>query len=287
MQLSTRNIRAEFTADDLELLSSIAAQVSLAIENAALHEELLTQRDMQRDLEFATQIQLGFLPSERPKVDGYEFYDYYEAAMRVGGDYFDYIVLPDGRVAIALGDVAGKGVPAALLMARLFSSARFHLLTQPHLGKAIAGLNEEIASSGLGHRFITFVATIIDPQTHSITIVNAGHLPPILRLANGDVTPVGQNESGMPLGVSPKQTFHETKLQLDAGSSLLLYTDGITEAMNAKNEIYGRVRLEGYLNTASDGTKDQVKGLVADVEEFCDGQPQRDDICLVCLKRSD
>ncbi|MGH7129631.1 MAG: GAF domain-containing protein, partial [Planctomycetaceae bacterium] len=132
-QIATKNLKQQFAKDDLDTLAAIASQVSLAVENARLHKELLEQRDMHRDLDIARQVQLGFLPDRRPRLEGFEFYDYYEAAIRVGGDYFDYIHLPNGRVAVALGDVAGKGVPAALLMARLYSSARFHLLTRPTL----------------------------------------------------------------------------------------------------------------------------------------------------------
>src|SRR5690606_29949172 len=131
-------------------------------------------REMERDLDFATQVQLGFLPKERPKVLGYVFADYYEAALRVGGDYFDYISMPEGRLAIALGDVAGKGMPAALLMARLYSSARFQLFTAENPAEALQGLNKDIAGSGLGHRFITFVLMVLDPPTGRVTVVNAG-----------------------------------------------------------------------------------------------------------------
>src|SRR5690606_39404274 len=123
------------------------------------------QREMERDLDFATQVQLGFLPKERPKVLGYAFADYYEAALRVGGDYFDYITLPDNRLALALGDVAGKGMPAALLMARLYSSPRFELFTSKAPATALNGLNKETASTGLGHRLITFVPIVLHRQT--------------------------------------------------------------------------------------------------------------------------
>src|SRR5690606_39176628 len=121
-----------------------------------------------------------------------EFGDYYEAAHRVGGDYFDYVELADGRVAIAVGDVAGKGVPAALLMARLYSASRYHLLTKATPAKALSGLNSEIASSGLGHRFITCIVAVVDPVAHRVSFANAGHLPPLLRNAANEVEPIGQ-----------------------------------------------------------------------------------------------
>lgn len=285
IQLSSHDLRRPFSQDDLDLLVSVAAQIGMAVENARLHEELLEQREMERDLEFATQIQLGFLPDKRPSVPGYDFDDYYESALKVGGDYFDYIALPEGRVAAAIGDVAGKGVPAALLMARLYSSARFHLLTQANVAEALGGLNAEFASSGLGFRFITFVAAVIDPKSHEITIGNAGHLAPIVRRADGTVEFIGKSDSGMPLGVAPQEVFREVTISLGPNEMLLMYTDGITESMNAKNKIYGRERLAKYLSKAPIDAAKTVHGLVNDVERFCAGRAQRDDMCLVCIVR--
>jgi len=289
IQIDNRNVKQKFSQDDLDMLVSVASQVSLAVENVRLHEEILREslkkREMERDLEFATQIQLGFLPNQPPKLPGYEFFDFYESALSVGGDYFDYINLPDGRVAVAVGDVAGKGVSAALLMARLYSSARFHLLTQPTVADAMAGLNADVASSGLGHRFITFIIAILDPDTHQVTIGNAGHLPPIWRKVDGEVQFVGQQDSGMPLGIKPNQVFTEMKSTLQPEETLLLYTDGITEAMNPHEELYGRKRLSRYISGGPTGVEELVNGIIGDVETFCGEQSLRDDVCLVCLQR--
>lgn len=287
MQIDTKDVGHQFTQTDLDVLVSVASQASLAVENASLHEELVKQKVMDRDLEFATQIQLGFLPNTRPKVDGYEFYDFYEAALRIGGDFFDYVPLPNRGIGIVLGDVAGKGVPAALLMARLFSSARYQLLTTSSVSEAMTKLNAELASSGLGHRFITCILAIVDPETHVMTIANAGHMPPILRDVEGQVRSLDSSQSGMPLGIDPSQEFAELKLKFQPGESCLLYTDGITEAMNAKSEIYGRKRLCSYISGAPQQIDELVKGMVADVERFCAGRPQRDDICVVGLRRCD
>src|SRR5690606_17213157 len=142
-----------------------------------------------------------------PKVRGYAFADYYEAALRGGGGYFDYVSLPGGRLAIALGDVAGKGMPAALLMALLYSSMRFQLFTAETPAEALKGLNKDIAGSGLGHRFITLVLMVLDPPTGRITVVNAGHLPPILRRLSGELESVAKEESGLPLGIIPDQQY--------------------------------------------------------------------------------
>jgi len=285
VQLDSMDLRQQFSQDDLDVLVSVTSQISLAVENAKLHNDLLEQREMQRDLEFASQVQLGFLPDERPKLDGFQFSDYYEAALRVGGDYFDYLSLPGNRIAVAMGDVAGKGIPAALLMARLYSSTRFHLLTQPTIAEAVDGLNAEIASSGLGFRFITFVVVILDPNDTELTVVNAGHLPPLVRTTEGTIRSLPKECSGMPLGVSPKQKFQGSKLRLNPGEFLTLYTDGITEAMNADREIYGRDRLGSLIVNAANDVDGLIKDIVDDVDAFCDRHPQRDDMCVVCIHR--
>jgi phosphoserine phosphatase RsbU/P len=286
IQIDTRNLRQKFSQTDLEMLVSVAAQASLAVENSRLHEMLLRQRDIQRDLEVATQIQLGFLPNKRPKVPGYEFYDYYEAAQNVGGDYFDYVTRPDGRIAIAIADVAGKGIPAALLMARLYSSARIQLLTHASAGAAMTALNTEIASSGLGYRFITCVVVILDPANNEIAVANAGHLPPYLRGGRGKIRALAEDVSGMPLGVAPNQPYDEVTVPIKPGEVLVLYTDGITEAMDQQNELYGGKRLRKYLTGCSAGAEELVKGVIADVEAFCQEHSQKDDMCVVCLRRN-
>lgn len=285
IQLDTTSLRHQFTQADLDVLVSVGSQATLAIENARLHEDLLRRSDIERELRFATQVQLGFLPDQRPAIPGYEFCDYYEPAQRVGGDYFDYIALPDGRVAIGLADVAGKGIPAALLMARLYSAVRLHVFTQPTSGKVLSALNSEIYSQGMGHRFVTFVLLTLNSQTHELTIANAGHLPPIVRSPDGNVVSIGRAESGMPLGISPTQQYGELKISFDPGMTVVVYTDGITEAMNPGNELFGRQRLEKFVAATSAPVGDLVKAIVSEVDRFCGTRPQRDDMCLVCLRR--
>lgn len=285
MQLDTKQTNKQFTRGDLELFDSVASQASLAIENAVMQERLQLQRDMDRDLELATQIQLGFLPNERPRVAAYRFFDFYDAALKVGGDYFDYVHLPGNRLAIIIGDVAGKGVPAALLMARLYSAARFQLVTGKSVAAALQGLNGEIASSGLGHRFITCVVAILDLNNHTLTVANAGHLPPIMRYADRSVEAMSLKLSGVPLGIAPDTEYTESVLEMETGTTCVLYTDGITEAMNNENDIYGRHRLCEFIGNGADHVSDLIKDIVTDVEEFCAGRAQRDDMCLVAFQR--
>ncbi len=287
IQMTTGDLQAQFNQDDLDLLLSVATQGCLAIENANWHQSAMQQRDFERELDFATQVQLGFLPNARPKLPGYEFFDYYEAAQRVGGDYFDYVELTDGRIAVAVADVAGKGVAAALLMARMYSSARYHLLTKPTVAEALTGLNGEIATSGLGHRFITCVMLVIDPKSNEVAIANAGHLAPMRRSKNGEVQQIGLKQSGMPLGIIPDQEFQQSYFVLQPGDTWLLYTDGISEAMRADNQIYGTKRLQDFLAQGPADVAELGKAIVADVEAFAKGKAQSDDMCLVCFQRSE
>jgi phosphoserine phosphatase RsbU/P len=285
VQLATRGLASQFKKDDLDVFVSVASQIAVAVENSFLHRELVKQRDLERELAFATQVQMGFLPRERPAVPGYEFYDFYEAALSVGGDYFDYVNLPDGRVVVSLGDVAGKGIPAALLMARLVSAARYHVLSKPHLGEALAVLNDEITDGSLGTRFITYVATLLDPATGDVAVANAGHLQPLVRRADGTVEIMSTEHSGMPLGIVQKQVFDVEVVHLEPGDAILLYTDGVTEAMDGDGDLYRTSGITEYLRDAPASLEEMIEGLVVDVERFSGGGRQKDDLCIVALRR--
>ena len=203
VQVDTQDRSKKFTHDDLDLLVAVANQASIALENARLHEDLLARERLRRDLELAQQVQLSFLPRQEPQVAGYEFYAYYEPAQEVGGDYYDFIPLPPApekgtvplsakgqptlpgpdqqRWAIMLGDVAGKGVPAALLMAKLSSEARFCLLSRSDPAEAITVLNDLLCQhTSQMDRFVTLAAAVLDPAAHSLTLVNAGHPLPLI-----------------------------------------------------------------------------------------------------------
>ncbi|MEM9703341.1 MAG: PP2C family protein-serine/threonine phosphatase, partial [Planctomycetota bacterium] len=238
---------------------------------------------------------------------GYEFADRYESAQSVGGDYFDYIPLPDGRLAIALGDVAGKGVPAALLMARLSAAARSHLLAAAHeksvdlLPRAVGRLNAELTAGPMGHRFITCVALLLDPKTHTLYAVNAGHMAPLIRTGAGAVEPLGEISGGMPLGIDGTQTFQVAQRPLRPGEGALVFTDGITEAIRegaderaaagqehaAKAQaLYGRERLAAVFGRTDGSAAETIAAVNADVAAWTGCGLQTDDVCLVALRRT-
>ncbi len=320
IQIESQSMRHPYTQDDLHMLVSTSAQAARALELSRLHDEL-------RDLEAATQIQKSFLPAERPQVPGLSFFDFYAPARQVGGDYYDYISLPGNRLAITLGDVSGKGVPAALLMARLSASARFCLATEPTVAGAVRKLNAAMSQTCGDGRFVTFVVAVIELDSFKLTLVNAGHIPPLRRKAaaakpvadrkpaplespgnqsspadsggdqspipadsHGDrltvsaVDPLGERSADIPLGVFDRP-YQEVELTFERGDTLVFYTDGVLEARNAANELYGEDRLREALKSPGADAESTGMAILADVRRFTGPNPLGDDLTIVCVSR--
>ena len=285
LQVDTLNQRSRFTEHDLEVLAGVASQASIAIDNATLHDRMWSQRSLERDLELAHRVQRGIVPAEPPVVPGYHFYHYYEPANQIGGDYYDYVLLPDGRCAIVVGDVAGKGVSAALLMAKLSGEVRFYLASEKDPAKAVQRINAAFGRRDWQDRFVTFIVVMLNPLEHEITIVNAGHIPPLLRHSGGAVEAIGQEESGLPLGVVDDFTFEPYSRKLDPDDVVVIFTDGISEAMNDRRELYGVERISQQLGERAESLEAFGTHLLDDVWDFVGHQPQSDDICLACFCR--
>lgn len=286
LQIDTVDPRHRFTRDDLEVLASVAGQAAVAVENAQLHEVALQEQLLRTELNQAHRVQRAFLPSFAPRVPGYEFFNYYEPATHLGGDYFDYIPLTGGRLAVALGDVSGKGAPAALLMAKLSAETRYCLVMEPTPADAVFKLNNVFCDSSWEGRFITLIMAIIDPSRHEVTMVNAGHLAPMMRRASGKVEEVGVGEGRLPLGVDNDTKYHEFTVSLEPGESLTVFTDGVSEAMNAGNDLYGIRRLHAAVEQASGGPAALGQSILGDVRRFVGVRAQTDDICMVCFGRT-
>jgi serine phosphatase RsbU (regulator of sigma subunit) len=285
IQIDTLNQRARFTDQDLEVLASVASQAAISIDNAKMHEQVVVQRAMQRDLELARRMQRSLLPSSPPQVPGYFFFDYYQAARQVGGDYFDYVPLPGGRYAVIVGDVAGKGVPAALLMARLSADVRFSLASEPDPAKAIQRINDGFVRQDWSDRFVTMLAAVLNPTTSELTMVNAGHMAPFLRRRDGSVMEIGEDAAGLPLGVAEGYEYEAYTHKLEPGDLLTIFTDGFSEAMNGERELYGLERLKEQLSSPALSVADFGQHILEDVNKFVDGHDQSDDMCLVCFGR--
>lgn len=285
VQLDSRDISDGFGGDDLEVLAGIAGQAAQAIEHAVAYDERIQREQLNRDLELAHRVQQGLLPSRPPEIADYEVYDYYEAARHVGGDFFTYVPLPDGRMAFVLADVSGKGVAAALLMAALSADIRYCLASERDVAKAASRLNENFLRGGWDDRFATMIIVVLEPTQHKATICNAGHLPVFVRRAVGKVEMIGADLGGLPLGMDPNCEYRSCTIDIAAGDALLVFTDGISEAMDHESECYGFERLEKVLAGPGTSAEDIGTRLLTDVERFSAGQPQSDDICLVCIRR--
>jgi serine phosphatase RsbU (regulator of sigma subunit) len=278
IQLDTQTSRTPFSQDDLDVLVTASMQAARSVEMARLHRE-------RRDLEAATAIQKSFLPGERPRVPGLHFFDAYTSAQQVGGDYYDYVALPGQRLVVAIGDVAGKGVPAALLMAKLSAEVRFCLATEPSLSAAVSKLNSSLKRACEEGRFVTFLGMVLDLEKMSVTMVNAGHLPPLRRCgATGEVDVIGENDVGIPLGVFDRP-YQETTLDLGVGDCLVLATDGITEARNPDNDLYGVERLRAIMQKSPPEAGSIGASVLADVRSFAGGRPLGDDLTLIVMGR--
>lgn len=285
IQIDTNDHRKWFNREDLDVLAGVACQAAFAVENAQLHDMAMREQAIRRELAVAHEVQRGFLPAGSPQLPNYEFFEFYEPASALGGDYYDYVELPRGRLAVVLGDVSGKGISASLLMAKLSAEARFCLISEPTPAEAIGRLNRIFCGSGWEDRFVTLVLAVLDPQENNVTLVIAGHMPPILRHGKNAVEPLGEGIANLPLGVDHDIRYEQCVYPLKPGDSLTLYTDGITEAMNAAGELYGESRLLRLLGTEVSGAGALGRHLLDDVRKFVGNRSQSDDMCLTCFGR--
>ncbi|MCZ2344146.1 MAG: SpoIIE family protein phosphatase [Bacteroidales bacterium] len=293
IQLDSHDYFKKFKEDDLKLLTIVGNLASVAVEKAKVHAIMMARQKQEQEIELAKSVQLGFLPQKVPAIGGYEFFAFYSAALSVGGDYYDFISLPGGKMAVVLGDVAGKGVPASLLMAKLSAEARFCMLTQPNPAQAVSLLNEQLIHGGIGDRFVTLAALVLDPVRHEVIVVNAGHINPLrYRSTTGAIDEIISDAmSGLPLGLVPGYEYLSVTLTLDPGDSLMLCTDGVTEAMNPAGELFGLPRVHAALEEESAiadiPPREIGERLVRAVRTHANGRPQNDDIALVCFGRLD
>lgn len=286
MQIDTLDQRKRFQKEDLEVLASVAVQAGIAIDNAQLHEQALKQKAIERDLEVAHEVQRGFLPRTAPEIAGYEFFNYYQAANHVGGDYFDYIQLADGRVAVIVADVVGHGIAAALMMAKLAAEAKFWLASEEHVDRAFSKLNDAMSNMQLD-RFVTMIVCVLEPETNQVTIVNAGHMAPIRRAADGSLTEPGEDIGGLPLGITDGLEYAQQVITLAPQETLTLYTDGINECASGDGKMYGIDRIRELLQPAGKKKASELgQTIIDDVRHFLRTGTQIDDMCLVCFGRT-
>ncbi|MDA1013751.1 MAG: SpoIIE family protein phosphatase [Planctomycetota bacterium] len=285
IQVDTQSSGQVFNESDLDMLACVATLVAHAVERSRVHEELLELEFQHQELETARDVQREFLPQHSPDTPGYDFFAFYEPAYHVGGDYYDYVSFPDGRLAMSLGDVSGKGIGAALFTARLCSEVRFSLSNHADLGSAVCALNRSMFGETFQGRFVTFVVGLLDPQTHRLTLVNAGHMPPLLWRA-GKVEPIGEGRNGPPLAFDTEWKYEEVSIDLKPGDAVIAYTDGISEAVNSQHTMLGNQGVVDAAQRYSADSKQHIGEFVLDsVREFVGDLEQQDDTCLLAFRR--
>lgn len=266
-----------FPPHRIQLLESLAGHVGVAIENARLFErERLEKERMVQELSEARAIQSRLFPERAPNVPGYRISGLSQPCLAVGGDWYDYIPLPSGQIAIVLGDVAGKGTGAAFLMASTRSVVRMHAEQNRSPREVISGVNRLLTADLPAAKFVTMIYAVLDPASRKLTYVNAGHLPPILFDSSG--LHVVRNKPELPLGVR-EGTYPEYELELPPGSRLFLYSDGVVEARNPSSEEYGQNRLLRHVGTPSAS----ADSLLGDVLAHASGYPLVDDVTIVMV----
>ena len=273
-----------FLTSDRRTLSLFANQAALALENARLHLQALEKERLEREMHLASEIQRQILPKGAPSVPGFDLVGWYRPARQVGGDYYDLFPVRGGRIGLVVGDVSGKGMPAALMVSTLHSALRLlfdHLEFGPVL---LERLNRHIVESSASNKFITMLLAEMDPRTGVLHYMNAGHNPGILLRHDGSVDQLGAG--GLPLGLMPAARFQSRALTLEPGDLLCIYTDGITEAESQDEEEFGMGRLIDLLRRERHRPLQELIEVIPQlVGEHSQGLPQGDDQTLVLMRR--
>jgi serine phosphatase RsbU (regulator of sigma subunit) len=286
INIDTQNPLKQFSKDDLDLLMAVAGQAALSYENARLVVSYTEKQKQDNEMQIAAGVQRALLPEHLPQVPGYEFSAMYESAQAVGGDYYDCLLLPRDRVALAFGDVAGKGVPASLVMSRLSSVVQCTMEFVADVGEAAARINEHMCSHAVEGRFVTFTLAIIDLATNELSLVIAGHMSPIIRRCDGTIEEFPEEAIGLPLGVVAGTSYEVSKRAVLPGETVVIYTDGVSEAMNAAGDLYGTERLREIVGKNPPEPAKLAQAILADVKRHAGGRPQNDDITLMVYGRS-
>jgi serine phosphatase RsbU (regulator of sigma subunit) len=287
INIDTQNAFNQFRAEDLDLLMAVAGQAAMSYEQANLLVTAMEKQKQDKEMNIAMGVQRSLLPTELPKPDGWEIFASYDTAQAVGGDYYDAFILEDGkRVCLAFGDVAGKGVPASLVMSRIATVVTNVLAFVTDVQAAIQRINHQMCTRAVEGRFVTFVLIVLDLETGNMTIANAGHMPVMIRKTDGTIEEFGEEAVGVPIGVIDDYPYDVLSRTIEKGETCVIYTDGVSEAMNHNSDLYGVERLRELMQASTGGHADELgRTILADVRKFADGRPQNDDITIMVFGR--
>jgi len=273
-----------FRQEDVDLLQTVATQAGLAMHTTRVAAQLLTREKLERDLRVARQIQRSLLPANVPQVVGLEFAVHYEPAYQIGGDFYDFIWHDPSHLGLAVGDVAGKAISAALYMARLTSELRSRAAIARTPARLLRRVNQEISQLGDDGMFATLVYCIYDLESRSLVFTNAGHCVPLLRRGDRVFPLQAERAHTPPLGVTPELEAGEARVQLHSGDMLIMVSDGILEARDSRGNDYGLSRLSRRIRTARGNVTDVVRAILADIDSHSGDQGQQgDDMTIVAM----
>ena len=231
-------------------------------------------------------MQLALLPQALPEVPGYRFFAHYQAALAVGGDAYDFVPLPGGKMAVLLGDVAGHGVAAALVMAKFGVEVRVCLELEADPAVAVTRLNAQMMRAGMPDKFVTLALAVLDPVAHTVAVVNAGHPSPLLLHAGGAVEEVAPAEfAGLPIGIADGYPYPCRSVRLEPGDRLLLFSDGVSDALGGNERFFGAGGIRDAIGAAGSCPRATGEHLVAALARHSAGCDPTDDITVVCFGR--
>lgn len=273
-----------FTDADFEFLKTLGNQAMTSLENARLFEEAIEKQRLEEELNLARSIQEGLFPEKMPDVHGYEIIGSNTPSRHVGGDYYDVIPITEHRFGIAIGDVAGKGAGAALLMATLQASLQALVPTDIPINEMMERVNRLVYQNTSIDKYITFFYSELNCEAHTLTFCNAGHNYPYHAKQDGAVTEL--SEGGLILGMMPDVSFQLKTVPVDPGDRIVMYTDGITEAMDSHEEEFGETRLRELIQKANgESAMGLTELIVSEVKAYSQLETQADDMTLVVIKR--
>ena len=286
INIDTQNPLKQFQNEDLDLLMAVAGQAAVTYENARLLVSFMEKQKQDNEMNIARSVQHALLPEKFPEIAGYEFFASYESAQAVGGDYYGVSTKDNGKkVCLAFGDVAGKGVPASLVMSRLSSVVQSTLEFVDDVGEACERINNHMCANAVEGRFVTFTLVILDVESHEMSLCIAGHMSPMIRKADGSVEEFAEELVGMPIGVVEGIPFDVGRRTLGPGETVVIYTDGVSEAMNPASDLYGTDHLRDFITKNTSNPTELGKLILKDVKRHASGRYQNDDITLMSFGR--
>lgn len=282
ISIDSQNPIGQFNEEDLDLLMAVAGQASLAYESTRLMASYVKKEKQDNELAIASEIQLALLPQEMPAFEGWEFFASYDSAQAVGGDYYDHFILPDGKVCLSFGDVAGKGVPGAIIMSRMSSCVQSTMRHVHTAAEAVHAINSHMCDSRVSGRFVTYILAIVDPTNGEVSLVNAGHMPPLIRRADGTLESFDDDDLvGPPIGVMDGYPYEAETQKLNAGDTVVIVTDGVDEALSVEGEFYTPERVNEFVKSHDVSPAELGRLLLEDVRRHAYGREQNDDITIM------